>query len=280
MRESQPQCIVMPFRQRVSNDPEFVGMALHFLLGNVMVLNHSLTELWFGWRVNKLFADADALTAYCREPDCRFSIHEVNQQQNIRFWIHGDLDGEKVCLYLYDTLADKTVSLATRWSSRDKLVGFRQAVVDWTASNGFSWSEQEKNAVLWPESCNRDGLDSVGKALFEFYLFSSFSQPATLRLNAFETAVKKAPDAFISHDLLGWAYYRNQAFTSAVASFKTALSINPGGGGAMSGLMWCSIMTQDEAAAIAWARRKAKVCGENIDASRQKAIRLYQKQNH
>lgn len=280
MTKSQPQCIIMPLRQRFSHDPGFVGMALHFLLGNVMVLNSSLTELWFGWRVKKLFADADELVSYCRKQDHPFSIRSVNTQQNVRFWIYGDVDAETVRLFLRDTLTDKTVSLTTRFSILDHFVDFRQAVVNWTATNGFLWTDQEKEAILWPETCHMDGLDSIGKALLEFYLFSSFGHTEKISLKIFETAVKRAPDAFMSHDLLGWAYYRDQQFSSAAASFNTALSINPGGAGVMSGLMWCGIMTQDEDAALHWARKKAAVCGKNIEASREKAIRLYQKQHH
>jgi len=32
-----------------------VGLGVHFLLGNVMALHTGLKELWFGWRVKKIF---------------------------------------------------------------------------------------------------------------------------------------------------------------------------------------------------------------------------------
>ena len=55
--KDRPQCIVLPFQPDSLQDFNGVGLALHFLLGNVMVLHTGLKECWFGWRVNKIFPE-------------------------------------------------------------------------------------------------------------------------------------------------------------------------------------------------------------------------------
>ncbi len=279
MIKSSAQCIVMPLKSSSPHAIEFAGLALHFLLGNVMVLNSSLDELWFGWRVKKIFSDSNDLLSYCLESNHPFSIHAANEHQNIRYWVSGEIGLKDVHLSLYDARKDKTVYLETQYSERDDLVGFRRSVVNWMASAGIDWTAEEKKAALWTEACNLKGLENIGKALLEIYLFSSFGHTNEIELHWFESAVKQAPDSFVSHDLLGWAYYRDRQFLQAMTSFKTAISINPGGAGAMAGLMWCCVMTQDEDNAVSWAQRKAAVCGKNREESKIKALRLFQKHN-
>jgi hypothetical protein len=62
----QPRLIVMPFQPAPGQKYDGCGLALHFLLGNVIVLHSDLKELWFGWRVKKLFQGEAAFKAYCR----------------------------------------------------------------------------------------------------------------------------------------------------------------------------------------------------------------------
>ena len=50
------QCIVLPLRTESHDSFDGTGLALHFLLGNVLVLHTGLKEMWFGWRVKKIFA--------------------------------------------------------------------------------------------------------------------------------------------------------------------------------------------------------------------------------
>jgi hypothetical protein len=64
--DDRPQCIILPFQPDASDDFNGVGLALHFLMGNVMVLHNGLKECWFGWRVKKIFPEKSDLQAYCQ----------------------------------------------------------------------------------------------------------------------------------------------------------------------------------------------------------------------
>ncbi len=60
--------IVLPLQPETPNRYDGVGLALHFLLGNTVVLNTNLKEFWFGWRTNKLYPSKEDLTAYLASP--------------------------------------------------------------------------------------------------------------------------------------------------------------------------------------------------------------------
>lgn len=273
------QCIVMPLKTKSSQDVGSVGPALHFLLGNVITINHSLGELWFGWRVKKLFADASLLMAYCTESAFPFSVRESSREQKVRYWVHGVVGEKNALLTLYDAEKDKKVYESIPYSCEDHLAAFRSAFIEWLESAGIPWTDQEKETALWKEACDMNGLDAMGKALMGTYTHSFAEETEMLMLSTFKEAVRKAPEAFMAHDLLGWALYRNRDYGGAIRAFKKALNINPGGAGAMSGLMWCCTMTQDEAGSIHWAQRKASVCSKDSREAKEKTLRVYQKYN-
>ena len=51
------QCIVLPFRAENRHPFNGTGLSLHFLVGNVLALHTGLKEMWFGWRVKKIFPE-------------------------------------------------------------------------------------------------------------------------------------------------------------------------------------------------------------------------------
>lgn len=66
LQKGRPKAIVLPFRSKKQGFEGGVGMGLHFLLGNIMILNRGLAEMWFGWRTKKIFSERDAFMSYCR----------------------------------------------------------------------------------------------------------------------------------------------------------------------------------------------------------------------
>ena len=95
----------------------------------------------------------------------------------------------------------------------------------------------------------------------------------------FEKAVALSPESFMTQNLLGWAHYRNKNYAPAKAGFLRAVLVNPAGTGAMSGLMWCGIFTQNREEALYWASRAAEVRGQDVAKARQKTIKRWKKYN-
>ena len=153
--DSFPRCVVLPL---VGKDDRmsYTGLALHFLIGNVIVLSPAFKEFWFGWRIAKIFS-------------------------------------------------------------------------------------------------------------------------VPVDIAPFETAAARAPAAFMAHDLLGWARYRNQEYTKSREAFVESVRINPHGAGAMAGLIWCGVMMQDSKEVEYWASRKAASCGGDVGKAREKALKLLEK---
>jgi len=274
------QCIIMPFKPSSTLEFDGVGLALHFLLGNAVVLNGSLKEMWFGWRVKKLFSDAGQLCDYCKGCHQNFSVDKESSQQNIRFWIYGEYDHCLLNLSLYDAWDKTAVQKSIGFSCPDHLLGLRSGFVEWLRSSGIAWTSREKEASLWHEHCGIRGLDLIGKALKEFYIFSAFGKDKKLDLSPFERAVEKSPGSFMAHDILGWAFYRNNTLGQAKVSFKKALSINPHGAGVMAGLMWCSLKEKKRDKTLYWAESKARASGKNVEKAKETASRLYDRHNN
>ena len=51
--KSKPRLIVLPLQPRKEQAYSGTGLAIHFLLGNIVALHTGLKEFWFGWRVKK-----------------------------------------------------------------------------------------------------------------------------------------------------------------------------------------------------------------------------------
>lgn len=278
--KDRPQCIVLPFQPDPSEDFNGVGLALHFLLGNVMVLHTGLKECWFGWRVNKIFPEKTDLKAYCRGKEILVDLHKVSTEQNVRFWLYGKAGDRFVTVFLFDA-ADNEQSLSKRIpiSYSDGLVEFRRIFLDHLAACGHPFPAKQVQPALWAETISMQGMDILGRALESFYLHSAYSGKGKIDSGLFEKAAAVAPNSFMAQDILGWASYRSQDYRAAKESFLRALLSNPHGIGAMSGLMWCGVYTGDREEAQFWAARKAEVRGEDIKEARQKVLNRIKKLN-
>ncbi len=272
------RCIVLPFQPQPGQPFDGVGLALHFLLGNVVVLHTGLQELWFGWRVKKLFTDAAHLAAYCRGAPLEIGLGQLGRQQGVRFWVYGRYRRQMCELGIHDgdrNEPEKFTPLPV--SCRDHLVQFRRSFMECFDLTGNAFSAARKKAALWEEPITLPGLDAVGRALEAFYRFSAFQSGGRLQTGPFEEAVRLAPDAFMAHSLMGWAYYRRGRYPNAVGAFEHALTINPNGAGAMAGLIWCHIYMDDLEETLFWAGRKAETCSRDAALAREKALTLFQK---
>jgi len=270
--------IVLPLQPESHLDFNGVGLALHFLLGNTIVLHTGLTEFWFGWRVKKIFPEKKDLTGYCRRKGGLLDLKRLSAEQGIRLWIHGQVVDRSVTILLFNASKDEqTPSITIPFSIEDELVGFRQAFMHLLADRGLPFPEEQKKQALWPEKISTRGMDILGRALETFYLYSSYGGQGEIDLRLFKETVAIAPDSFMGQDLLGWAYYRNKCYNEAKASFLKALQTNPNGTGAMSGLMWCGVFTKNREEALYWAERKAEVRQEDIEAAKQKVLNRLEK---
>lgn len=275
------QCIVLPFRPTAPQAFNGTGLALHFLIGNILVLHTGLKEMWFGWRVDKIFPDPATLTGYIRGAGPQLDLVRVSQAQQVRFWLRGDFTAQAVSLRFFDRdYPDNSHPSANLpITTADGLIGFRKAFIDWLASVGMPMPQTQIAPALWTETIDHDGLDAVGRALEGFYRFSAFGGEGPLEMSPFELAVAVAPNAFMAQDLHGWALYRNKDYVAAKIAFLKSLRINPAGAGAMSGLMWCGIYHQDLEEAMYWSGRKADTCGQDVKAAREAGRRRYEKVN-
>jgi hypothetical protein len=275
------QCIVLPLRQKIRPEFDGVGLALHFLLGNVLVLHTGLKEMWFGWRVKKIFKEPETFRRYCRETETDLDLSQAAHLQKIRLWLHGDITDRSAELQLFDEQAPgkrQSAPVHLKFSIEDDLIEFRTLFLDWLASIRWPMPKDQVQAALWPERISHEGLDAVGRSLEELYLYS-YDAKGPLDMAPFKMAVDRAPRSFMALDLYGWAFYRNRNYKAAHDAFLASLAINPAGAGAMSGLMWCGVYTKDLEEAMFWSGRKADVCGRDVEAARAAGRRRYEKVN-
>jgi hypothetical protein len=275
------QCIVLPFRANIRQPFDGTGLALHFLVGNVLALHTGLKEMWFGWRVKKIFPEKAAFQRYCRDAADKLDLPQVSRSQQVRLWLHGNFSDSSVNLHFFDGQAPDTrhapVDLPV--SIDDGLIGFRTRLLKWLESMGRPMPEAQVRSALWPETIGREGLDAAGRALEGFYIYSAYGGDGPLDVSPFEKAVAAATESFIAQDLYGWALYRNKDYKAAKRAFLTALRINPAGTGAMSGLMWCGVYGKDLEEAMFWSGRKADICRQDVQAAREAGRRRYEKAN-
>jgi hypothetical protein len=276
------QCIVLPFRAENQQRFNGTGLALHFLVGNVLVLHTGLKEMWFGWRVKKLFPEKALLQRYCRNPADKLDLVQVSRSQQVRYWIYGNFSDASARLCFFDgqtpevlhAHVDLTIDID------DHLISFRTQFLKWLESLGRPLPTEQVQAARWPETISREGLDAVGQALEAFYCYSAYGGGnAPLDVSPFEKAVTVSPESFMAQDLYGWALYRNRDYRAARGAFLTALRINPAGAGAMAGLMWCGVYGKDMEEAMFWSARKADVCRRDVQAAREAGRRRYLKAN-
>jgi hypothetical protein len=260
----------------------FAGLALHFLFGNVVVLHPGFSEFWFGWRVARIFPAAEELKTFVETGSPRPDLIRTGRAEAVRYWITGSLTGGEdppaVTLSMTDIESETTLPAPAITVDTDQhLLGLREQFLRWLDSCGLPMPDAQREKALWPEKATPAGLNAVGRALETFYVQSAYGGKAPVDAAPFYRAVETAPSAFMSHDLLGWALYRNQDYPASQSAFLRSVQINAHGAGAMAGLMWCAVMTGDRKAALDWAQRKAESCATDVGAAREKALRLLNK---
>ena len=272
------QCIVLPLRPLPPQRFNGIGLALHFLIGNILVLHTNLKEMWFGWRVRKIFPEASSLKRYCRQIDKVVDLQQLADSQKIRNWIYGSFTNQAAEHNFFDqhTRPKKSSPIQLPISTGDGLIEFRQKCMDWFASLGWPMPTNQVKAALWKEEIGSDGLDIVGRSLETLYLYS-YGGEKELELTPFKKAVAVAPNSFMALDLYGWALYRNRNYKAAHDAFLASIAINPAGAGAMSGLMWCGVYDKDLEEAMFWSGRKADVCGKDVEEARNAGRKRYDK---
>ena len=280
--ESKPRLVVLPFQPYKGQAYDGIGLGVHFLLGNVIAPHTGLKEFWFGWRVKKIFLEKEKLTAYCRGKDPRLDITKIGKEQDIRYWLWGNVQQQgskmQIALILTDAKSERK-----EWTTElildpaDQLIGFREGFLAWLDACGLPFPDDQVAKVLWPEKTTLKSLDLLGRDLEVYYLHSSWGDKGPLDSELFDSAVSSAPSSYLAHDLKGWVLYKNKDYKSAEKSFRDAIKINSNGLGAISGLMWCAVYTNDEEKAYKWAMAKADIRGENREAARDKVERRMKK---
>jgi len=270
---SKPRLIVLPLQPKESQAYDGIGLGVHFLLGNVVAPHTGLKEFWFGWRVKKIFLEKERLRAYCRGEGPRLDIAKLGKEQDVRYWLWGSVQqkGSKIqiALVLADTKGERE-----EWTTElildpaDQLIGFRKGFLAWLDACSLSFPDAQAPKALWPENTTLKGLDLLGRDLETYYLHSSWGDKGPLDPELFDSAVSAAPSSYLAHDLKGWALYKDKRYKAAEESFRSAIKINPNGLGAISGLMWCAVYTNDEEKAYKWAMAKADIRGESRKAAR------------
>ena len=276
-----PRCIVLPLLSGSGSKFNGIGLAVHFLLGNVIALHTRFREFWFGWRVGKVFKNANDLKAYNRGKVPSPNIKELGPEQEIRIWLKGSLHGSKSESATELTLVDIEKERETRSGPfildfDQHLIGFRTEFLTWIERCGFPMPESRRQKVLWPEAASPRGFDCLGRALEAFYIFSAW-EGTVLESIWFERAVSEIPNSYMANNLKGWALYRNKDYETAKKSFERALEINRDGVAAVGGMMWCGIVTGDEKEAYHWSAVKAELLMISIDETKQKTARLLEK---
>ena len=144
------QCIVLPFRPESSQQFNGIGLALHFLIGNVLVLHTRFKEMWFGWRAKKIFPTPALFQHYCREVNDKLDLAHTARSQKIRTWIYGTVTNKSTDLYLFDEqlpgISTQPVHVAI--STNDHLIGFRQELLDWLTSMGWPMPNNQIRKAL------------------------------------------------------------------------------------------------------------------------------------
>ena len=268
-----PRLIVLPLQPEEGQAYDGIGLGVHFLLGNVVALHTGLKEFWFGWRVKKIFLEKEKFRAYCRDKGPRLDIAKLGKEQDVRYWLWGNVQKQgskmQIALVLADTKGERG-----EWTTElildptDQLIGFRKGFLAWLDACGLPFPGSQVAKALWPEKATLKGLDLLGQDLETYYLHSSWGDKGPLDPELFDSAISETPSSYLAHDLKGWALYKNKRYNAAEKSFRSAIKINSSGLGAISGLMWCAVYTNDKENAYKWAMAKADIRGESREAAR------------
>ncbi|MFH1984425.1 MAG: hypothetical protein ABIL58_21490 [Pseudomonadota bacterium] len=277
------KCIVMPLRPEAGQSFSGVGMGLHFMLGNIIVLHSGFEEMWFGWRYKKVFPDVGVFSDYVHRPDAPLDIVATGKTQKVRYWIEGwyRITGDVVSTRLIFTDAETGRRIGDdrlTADPTDQYIGYRVDVMNWMASCGLAFPDVQAARVLWSEELPLPALEVFGRGLEAYYIHTGFGGIGPVDLSLLDRAVAQAPHAYLPQDMRGWVLYKNQDYPAAAAAFRAAVDINPHGAGAMAGLMWLGVVAGNAREAYAWAEAKAEACGTSIQDAREKTTRLLKKQ--
>lgn len=280
--KSRPRLVVLPLQPQEGQVYDGLGLAVHFLLGNVLAPHTGFKEFWFGWRVKKIFPQKESLIAYCHGEGPRLNLCKLGKEQGIRYWLWGSVQQQasrtKITLVLTDTNGDRDErSTELILDPADQLIEFRKGFLAWLNACGLPFPDDQVVKALWPEKTSLKGLDLLGRDLEAYYLHASWGGKNPFDSELFDSAVSAAPSSYLAHDLKGWVMYRNKDYKSAEKSFRSAIKINPVGLGAISGLMWCAVYTNDVEKAYKWAMVKADIRGESREAARASVDRRIKK---
>ncbi len=270
---SKPRLIVLPLQPKEGQAYDGIGLGVHFLLGNVVAPHTGLKEFWFGWRVKKIFLERERLRAYCHGEGPRLDIAKLGREQDVRYWLWGSVQQQgskmQIALALTDTKGERK-----EWTTElildpaDQLINFRKGFLTWLDACGLPFPDAQAPKALWPEKATLKGLDLLGQDLETYYLHSSWGDKGPLDPELFDSAISETPSSYLAHDLKGWALYKNKRYNAAEKSFRSAIKINSSGLGAISGLMWCAVYTNDKENAYKWAMAKADIRGESRESAR------------
>ncbi|MCD4743309.1 MAG: hypothetical protein K8R67_12630 [Desulfobacteraceae bacterium] len=269
-KQKKPKLIVMPFVPENDQVYNGTGLGIHFFFGNIVAVHTDLEEFWFGWRVKKLFSEKKLLKAYCSGGGPALDIPNLARKHEIQYWLQGRYKQNKNMIALSLSLFDakeETQIYETQLiiNINDGLITCSSTFFDWLSQCNLHLSKDHKKKVLWPEKISIKGLEFLGYALETTYL--SYIAPSPTNdlpdIEKFEKAVAISPESYLTHDLLAWALYKRQNYNAAIQSFKSALSFNKYGLGALAGLMWCAIFTNNEEKAYKYAIAKADVRKES-----------------
>ncbi|HSH70911.1 MAG TPA: hypothetical protein VK997_13390 [Deferrisomatales bacterium] len=280
-RPLRRRVVVLPLQPAAGEPFDGTGLALHFLLGNVLALHTGLEEFWFGWRAQKIFPTPQGLRDYCRNAAPPLDVTRVARRQDVRYWLAGRVgQGGAPVLRLQLSDADGTPEWRDRIfavTTEDGLVALRRQFLGWLAACGLPLPQGQEEKTLWPEESSTEGLMGLGKALETFYCNGYAADPRGIDTDPFERAVAVAPGSYLALDLLGWARYRRLDLPAAREAFTAALEKNPHGVGVLNGLLRCAVQTGDEAGAYRWAEAIATLRGGDGDAQKAAAAQLLAK---
>jgi tetratricopeptide (TPR) repeat protein len=280
--ESKPRLIVLPLQPKEGQTYDGIGLGVHFLLGNVVAPHTGLKEFWFGWRVKNIFPQKENLIAYCHGEGPRLNLGKLGKEQDIRYWLWGNVQKQEnklqIALVLVDTKGERDEWITELiLDPSDQLIEFRKRFLAWLDDCGLPFPDAQVAKALWPEKTTLRSLDLLGRDLKTYYLHASWGDKGAFDPGLFDPAVSAAPSSYLAHDLKGWVMYRNKDYKSAEKSFRSAIKINPDGLGAISGLMWCAVYTNDIEKAYKWATAKADIRGESREAARARVDRRIKK---
>ncbi len=261
----RPKLIVLPLQPDIDQEYNGIGLGIHFLLGNMMAIHPELAEFWFGWRVNKIFKSVSEFQAFCRGNN-DIDLNLVAKEQKIRFWLYGRYRQKKdiiwVSLMLYDADLEKNYEIKFSLNPSDFFVDFGHGFFQWLAQCNLPLDHCQMEKAMWKEGISIKGLDYLGRAVETTYL--NYIDPSLFKdelfdLEWFEKAVIESPLSYLTHDIKGWAFYKNKAYGKSKDSFRQALKKNADGIGALAGMMWCFIFEKNKEKAMKFSIAKADV---------------------